>query len=142
MSKFVSDSVEVLLPYSIITPEFGMEDIEHKSIITGKRNYIRAKDKTDYLVTDYLFKYADPLARLSELRTYENTIVELYPNDESVFSVTGDPAGYYLEVIEPFYLDTTTRFGACNMIFRAIDANSAPLSGYGFSYGANYGVNL
>ncbi|HEX2866558.1 MAG TPA: hypothetical protein VHO03_05930 [Ignavibacteriales bacterium] len=142
-TKFICDGVEVLLPHSVTFPDFDYEETEQKSIISGKRIFFSKSDYSNFLVTEFLNKYGDRLARLNYLKTFEKKIVKFFPNEEDITDSWNESIDFYLESIEPFFLDSVKKYGACNLIFRAVDERSLKtFSGYGFNYGLNYGEGL
>ena len=121
-SKFVSGVTTVLMPYSKLRPDFYISDeILHRSILTGAKNYLRSNDYQEFVVLIHLFKEADPSAKFSEIFAYNNTAVVFYPH------VTGDPiqdgsgvnVNFYITV-RGYYLDNVGIYDICEVTFRPL----------------------
>jgi hypothetical protein len=94
-TKFICDGVEVLLPHSVTFPDFDYEETEHKSIISGKRIFFSKSDYSNFLVTEFLSKYGDRLARLNYLKTFEKKVVKFYPNEEDITDSWNESIDFY-----------------------------------------------
>ena len=80
--KLENGSGELTLEHSILEPNFFVpQKIVHESKISerGKRTFSKNVRYSDFLITEYLFKYADPNAKANELLALEDTIILFTP---------------------------------------------------------------
>lgn len=142
-NQIVSAAKTIDLIHSIANPNYdGTPDVEHKSIITGKRNFILEPDHRTYSITEFLCKYPDSgVQQLSDLESMKNTFVYYRPKNEILQDRSGTEVLFYLESIKPFYLDVADRYGACIIILKSTDGISkvVVVASYGHNYGHNYG---
>lgn len=145
-SKIISNDQVKDLIHSIADYKLDSGDLAQESVLTGQRSFVRKAEHRKYVVTVYLFKCPNPIAELQELEQYENTIVKFRPNDMVLNNAMGDEPDFYVELIEPYLLDTTDRYGACNIVLKSIDGIVESVvtvgTGYGYGYGTNYGHGL
>jgi len=80
--KLENDSGTVTLEHSILEPNFyEPETIIHESVITGRRTYSKDSRYSEFIITEYLFKYSDPISIANQLLGLENTIVLFTPGE-------------------------------------------------------------
>lgn len=106
-SKFKSGVTEVDLRYSIIKPVWKIPQvIEHRSILTGKINYIQvAQDKAMFDVVCNIWKNTVPKTTMQTLLAYNHTIVKFMPHEDEGNYLTTDgatEADFYISIMRPF----------------------------------------
>lgn len=100
-SKFIYGNSTVDLPYSIIRPNWIVNNIvEDESIINGVRHFKNKSDHSEFQVLVYLFKYTNPTpkAKYQEIFSYKGLAVLFYPFQDKY------PLAYYNGSEVPFYL--------------------------------------
>lgn len=115
---------EVTLEHSAIlqdTPE--AEILEHKSNINGHREFIKLGSHWVFSVRLFLFKYADPATKYTEIRQYDGCDVVLYRRDdgEPFLNSTGDKILFTITEVTEGYLQTTDYHDILTITFKSKD---------------------
>lgn len=106
--KFKSGETEVELDHIVIVrDEPDLDDTEHKSIITGYREWDKKGKHWIFEVEVYIYKYANPLTAYQNFKNYEFELVELWKRrDGNSFHNEDDEIVYFfIESMEELYLE-------------------------------------
>ena len=111
--KFIFDptgaATAVLLDYvNIIKDEPEEIKIMHESVFTGHREFVLLKKYWVFELKLHLYKYANPINKYAELKTYEGSDVRLYRHSDGNYIETPDgvDAVFFLETIDESYYQT------------------------------------
>lgn len=78
--KLEFGETELILEHSILEPNFFVpEKIVHESKLTGLRTYSKNAHYSEFLITEYLYKYENPNEKADELLDLEDNIVLFTP---------------------------------------------------------------
>ena len=126
-SKFISGGTTVLMPHSKLRPDFYISDeILHRSVLDGSKNWLRNSDYQSFTVLIHLFKEADPAGKFSEIFAYNNTAVTFYPHADSnpIKDGSGNNVSFYITV-RGYYLDDVGSYDLCEVTFRPLGYSNA-----------------
>lgn len=137
-----------LLEGEFITPEL----FEQQSVITGFRPNVKSGDRGSFQITDYLYKAADPSARLTTLRALKGESVHFYPDKTGnpIINRAGETQEFYVTNVTPIYFIKNTGVDE-NKLAVIIELSSHKythlgtadtVNGYGYQYGQYYGYGL
>ena len=105
--KFGGDA-DVDLDYSVLKPKWVLSDyIEHKSVITGQKQFIPLGDYSEFIVDVHLYKYGDPSAKFSEIYDYLHTNVAFWPHSDgsAVKSADDSNTEFFISDMNLSYLE-------------------------------------
>lgn len=110
----VSGNVTANFEHSLIETEWVEPNIiEHKSVVTGARNYLTSEsdgfgDYSNFTVTLYLSKYDSPAIKFNEIYAFNHTDVYFYPHSDGnpVRDSSNNNVVFHITDMKLNYLDT------------------------------------
>jgi hypothetical protein len=115
---------EVLLEHSSILEDKPVPyQYSSTSIKTGKKVFKNAGRHWTYKVKVFIYKYADPLAKYQELKSYENSSVWLYRHSDgdTFYNSTLDKIEFFLVSVNELYLSFETKKDCLTLTFLSKD---------------------
>lgn len=115
---------EVLLQHAVVLKdEPELDSYGVKAVRTGRRVFNNAGKHWLFQVKVHLWKYADPIAKYLELKSYEGTKVILYrrSDGDAVYDQQGNPVLFYLSSATSSYTDDTNKLDVLTLTFISVD---------------------
>ena len=106
-------------------------------------------DNTKIKITLYLLKYADPMAKYTELKDLQGKLVIFYPHADGqpLQNYVGTSMEMYVSKVELYYLTQDAFYDAVDIFLISSGYTSMTTIpqgdwGYGYTYGSYYGSGL
>lgn len=133
---------EVLLQYAVVLKdEPELDSYEVRAVRTGKRVFTNAGKHWIFQVKIHLWKYADPIAKYLELKSYEGTEVLLYRHSDGdpIYDTYWNEGRFFIQSVNESITDEKNKYDVLTLTFRSIDFIGIPL--YDFSLCEHFSGN-
>lgn len=132
------------IPYTMVTDNSYTDVIEHISIFNDSINYIPLGDYAYYDILINLGKYPNSGSAYYSLANIEHTVISkfyLHEDGDYFRTTTGNSASFYVETVEPAYLENTIYYDICRIKLKSTSyvSYTTASAGYGFNYASDYG---
>ena len=140
----------VQLEHSILNYDFfGVDVVEHTSVITGHKTYPYNRNKSTFEVDVLLCNYtgsgeSSSLAKFNDILKYKDRYFNFYPHNDWSASVDvyNAPIEMYMTEFVPYYLNDDNRYDG--VVLKIEPRKNSVLkikqpTGYGTSYGLDWG---
>lgn len=107
-SKFEYSGSTVMLEHSNIIPKYiDSDNIENKSVLTGKKNFINLGDYSSFDVPVYLYKYTSSKDVFLDLYSYLHKNVYFWPHSDgkAISGSSGNPVTFNITNMDLTYLN-------------------------------------
>jgi len=147
--KILHGLTEIEFDNSVLDGDFiRPELLEHESVVSGYRSFVKNGDRSNLLITDYVYKNADTKTRLQTLQALEGELVSFYPdkNGSAIKNKSGEVQDFYVQRVIPIYLLKNKTILAVMIELQSVSYTHIgeydTVQGYGYQYGQYYGYGL